>query len=174
MNILSAQQQHIGEVQAIYAWHVEHGIASFETQPPDSTEMAARLAKVQSHGTPWLVAVEKGEVIGYCYLAPYRPRYAYRFTLEDSVYVHPSHCGKGVGRALLSMAIDKVEQAGYRQLIAVIGNSENHASLGLHQALGFAITGTLHAVGFKHGRWVDTVLMQRTLGAGDRALPETC
>ena len=166
MKIIPAQQQHVAQICAIYAWHVEHGIASFETTPPDVAEMAGRLAKVQAHGTPWLVALEGEQVLGYCYLAPYRPRHAYRFTLEDSVYIHHQHGGQGLGRALLSHAISLVEQAGYRQLLAVIGNSENQASLRLHRSLGFNLVGTLQSVGFKHGRWVDTVLMQRTLGDG--------
>lgn len=172
MRIIPARPDHVSDIQEIYAWHVMNGIATFETVPPTVDEMQQRLDKVCQAKTPWLVAEIDGRVVGYCYLAHYRPRYAYRFTLEDSIYLHPDYAGKGIGKALLSEAIRQAEQAGFRQLIAVIGNSENAGSLQLHRALGFAITGTLKAVGFKHGRWVDTVIMQKMLGAGDATLPQ--
>ncbi|MFC3395555.1 GNAT family N-acetyltransferase [Brenneria rubrifaciens] len=171
MKIVKAQQAHIPEIQEIYAFHVINGIATFETAPPEDAEMADRLKKVTDAGTPWLVAEENGKVIGYCYLMNYHSRFAYRFTLEDSVYIHPECTGRGVGRALLTEAIRIAELAGYRQLIAIIGNSENHASLALHRSLGFELTGILKSVGFKHGRWVDTVIMQRDLGVGGSQLP---
>lgn len=171
MRIVPARAEHIIDIQEIYSWHVVNGIATFETVPPTVDEMQHRLDKVCQANTPWLVAEVDGKVLGYCYLAHYRPRYAYRFTLEDSIYLHPDALGKGIGKALLSEAIRQAEQAGFRQLIAVIGNSENSGSLGLHRALGFEITGTLKSVGFKHGRWVDTVIMQRSLGEGSSTLP---
>ncbi|KAB8313725.1 N-acetyltransferase family protein [Erwinia endophytica] len=172
MEITSAIPEHLVAIQQIYAWHVNNGIASFETVPPDHEEMAARLTKVIASGGIWLVALRDTQVAGYCYLAPYRPRYAYRYTLEDSVYVHPDFSGQGIGKALLQHAIRLAEMRGFRQLIAVIGNSENHASLGLHRSLGFELTGVMKSVGFKHGRWVDTVIMQRALGAGSTTFPE--
>ncbi|PWC12607.1 GNAT family N-acetyltransferase [Brenneria corticis] len=170
--IIPASPEHIARIQEIYAWHVMNGIATFETVPPTVEEMKERIAKVLDAGTPWLVAEVDGVVAGYCYLAPYHLRYAYRFTLEDSIYIDPQQQGKGIGKALLTEAIHQVEAAGFRQLVAVIGNSENLGSIALHHALGFELTGTLKAVGFKHGRWVDTVIMQKALGDGDTTLPE--
>lgn len=171
MDITPAHAGHITEIQQIYAWHVIHGLATFETEPPSADEMQARLNKVQETGGYWLVATEAGRVLGYCYLAPYRPRYAYRFTLEDSIYLHKDATGRGIGRALLGDALRRAEADGFRQVVSVIGNSENAASLALHRSLGFELTGILKSVGFKHGRWLDTVMMQCTLGAGDTTLP---
>lgn len=170
--VTPAQPHHFTAIQQIYAYHVLYGLASFETTPPDSAELLARYQKAQESGLPWWVALADGHVLGYCYLAPYRPRAAYRYTVEDSVYVHHEAAGRGVGKQLLATAIAWAEQQGYRQMVANIGNSENHASLGLHRSQGFCIAGTLRAVGLKHGRWLDTVLMQRELGTADRTLPE--
>jgi L-amino acid N-acyltransferase YncA len=161
----------IPAVTAIYAHHVRHGLASFELEPPDEEEMARRRAEVLERGFPYLVAEIDGSVAGYAYAAPYRPRPAYRFTAEDSVYIHPDHTRKGLGRLLLAAVIARCEELGCRQMIAVIGDSANAASIGLHRALGFEHAGTLRTVGFKHGRWVDTVLMQRALGPGATTLP---
>ncbi|MCS3432684.1 GNAT family N-acetyltransferase [Klebsiella sp. BIGb0407] len=171
MEIIEADEQHIATIQQIYAYHVLYGTATFETEPPSEDEIAARLNKLRIAGLPWFVAVDEGQVLGYCYLSFYRERYAYRFTLEDSVYIDANHQGKGIGKRLLSRAIAWAEERGFRQLVSVVGNSENTASLSLHRAAGFSVTGTLNSVGFKHGRWLDTVIMQRTLGTGDATLP---
>lgn len=162
----------IGAIQAIYAHHVLHGLASFEEVPPDAAELAQRREAIVGRGLPYLVAVIGGEVAGYAYAGPYRARSAYRHTLEDSVYVAECRHGQGVGRALLTRLIAECERAGARQLVAVIGDSGNAGSIGLHAALGFRHAGLLPSIGFKHGRWVDSVLMQRPLGDGDGTLPE--
>ncbi|WP_192458115.1 GNAT family N-acetyltransferase [Musicola keenii] len=169
--IEEAGAEHIATIYQIYRHHVLHGIATFETEPPDEQEMAHRVDKVRQAGLPWLVATEHGHVLGYCYLSPYRPRYAYRFTLEDSIYLAPECAGRGLGKRLLQAALERVRQLGYRQVVAVVGNSDNQASLGVHRSLGFEMVGTLRSVGMKHGRWVDTVIMQRALGEGDNTLP---
>ena len=155
-------------IQAIYAPHVLHGSASFELEPPDVAELARRLAAVREAGLPYRVAELDGEVVGYAYATLYRPRPAYRHTAEDSVYVREGLGGRGIGRRLLEEVIEACTLAGFRQLVAVIGDSANRGSIALHQCLGFRLVGTFEAVGFKHGRWVDTVLMQRNLGEGDR------
>lgn len=161
----------IPAITAIYAHHVRNGLASFEEVPPDAAEMARRQAEVQAQGLPYLVATIAGQVVGYAYAAPYRARSAYRFTVEDSVYVAPDRIGLGIGRRLLAPVIEAAAAAGKRQMVAVIGDSANAASIGLHQALGFRMAGTLAAIGFKLDRWVDSVLMQRALGDGDRTKP---
>ena len=153
-------------MQAIYAWHVLHGLASFEEVPPECEEMARRREEVLGRGLPHLVADTGAEVIGYSYAAPYRSRSAYRFSVENSVYVLHSAIQRGIGRALLSELIARCERLDLRQMVAVIGDSGNAASIGLHAALGFRMVGVLEAVGFKHGRWVDSVVMQRELGGG--------
>jgi len=158
-------------IQSIYAWHVENGLASFEEIAPDVGELAARREAVLTHGFPYVVAAVNDEVIGYAYASLYRTRTAYRYTVEDSVYVRAGTPRRGVGRALLTEVIERCEHIGMRQMIAVIGDSGNAASIGLHAALGFTTTGVLRAVGFKHGRWVDSVIMQRALGPGDGTLP---
>lgn len=173
MEITEADERHIPAIQQIYAYHVLHGTATFETEPPGTAEMTARLKKVRAAGLPWFVAVENGNVRGYCYLSLYRERCAYRFTLEDSVYIAPNFQGQGIGKKLLSSAVAWAEARSFRQLVAVVGNSENAASVALHRAAGFSITGTLRSVGFKHGRWLDTVILQRTLGQGDTTIPES-
>lgn len=159
-------------IAAIYSHHVLYGTASFEEVPPDLDEMRARCAKVIGNGLPYLVAEREGRVLGYAYVTHYRPRSAYRFTLEDSVYIAPDAIGQGAGRALLQAIIAICEQGPWRQLIANVGDSGNAASVGLHASCGFAMGGTLKSVGFKFGRWIDTVLMQRPLNAGDGTLPE--
>jgi L-amino acid N-acyltransferase YncA len=158
-------------IQAIYAHHVLHGLASFEEQPPAVDEMRRRHDDVVSRGLPWLVADFGGTVAGYGYCAPYRARSAYRYALEDSVYVREDMTGKGVGSALLAELVRRCEALGYRQIVAVIGDSANAASINLHAAFGFLRVGTLRSVGFKFGRWVDSVLMQRPLGSGDGSAP---
>jgi L-amino acid N-acyltransferase YncA len=166
-----SREDDIPAITRIYAHHVLHGLASFEEIPPDEPELGRRRGEVLRHGLPYLVVEQDGEVVGYCYAAPYRTRSAYRFTIEDSVYVAPGHVGRGIGRALLRRLIALCKQGPWRQMIAVIGDSENHASIGLHAAEGFRMIGTHPAVGFKFGRWVDSVLMQRELGEGARTLP---
>jgi L-amino acid N-acyltransferase YncA len=167
-----AAEAEVAAIRDIYAWHVINGIASFETEPPSLAEMLARRASVLEKGLPWLTAKRDGQVLGYCYLGLYRTRYAYRFTVEDSVYVHPDWGGQGIGSLLLSQAIGRAERGGWRQMLAIIGDSENRGSIRLHEKLGFSQTGIMTAVGFKHGRWVDTLLMQRPLGEGQTTLPE--
>jgi phosphinothricin acetyltransferase len=170
--VRSAADADLPAVQAIYAHHVLHGSASFETVPPDLAEMARRHADITRRGMPYLVAEVGGEILGYAYAGPYRPRAAYRFTLEDSVYVAEGAAGRGVGRLLLDRLIADATALGYRQMLAVIGDSGNLGSIVLHQRAGFTHLGTLQSVGFKFGRWLDVVLMQRALGAGDAELPK--
>jgi len=159
-------------ITAIYGHHVLHGTGTFEEEPPTEADMAGRVAKVQGEGYAWLVAVdEAGEVLGYGYFAPFRPRSAYRFTAEDSVYVRDDIRGQGVGKALVAELLARAEAKGIRQMVAVIGDSENVGSIGLHIALGFRQIGVLKAVGMKFGRWVDVVQMQKALGEGERSLP---
>lgn len=168
-----AEAADLDAIQRIYAHHVLHGLASFEETPPDATELARRWRAIADVGLPYLCAIDdaSGTILGYAYASPYRPRSAYRFTVEDSVYVTPGAEGQGVGRALLCALIEICTSLGKRQMIAVIGDSGNAASIGLHRACGFGLTGTFKAVGFKHGRWVDSVLMQRALGPGGDELP---
>ena len=161
----------IGAILAIYAHHVEHGVASFELTPPDVAEMTRRRDAALAAGLPYLVAEVGGAVAGFACAAPYRGRPAYRHTLETTVYVAPASLGRGVGRALLGALIGRCEDLGYRQLIAVIGDSANAPSIKLHEALGFDRAGLLRAVGFKHGRWLDSVILQRGLGDGDTTPP---
>jgi L-amino acid N-acyltransferase YncA len=158
-------------IQAIYAHHVLTGLSSFEEVPPTVAEMASRRDAVIAAGLPYLAAELDGRVVGYAYATVYRPRPAYRHTIEDSVYVAPGLDGKGTGTALLRRLIDRCEQGPWRQMLAVIGNSGNAGSIALHRRLGFREAGVFLDVGFKFGRWVDTVLMQRPLGEGARTLP---
>jgi L-amino acid N-acyltransferase YncA len=166
MLILDSRADDLGRIQAIYAHHVLHGLASFEEEAPDVEEIGRRRADVLARGLPHLVAERGGLVLGFAYAGPYRLRRAYRYTVEDSIYVAEDCRGMGVGRALLAELIGRSTAAGCRQMIAVIGDSGNAASIGLHASLGFAEAGVLRAVGFKFGRWVDSVLMQRALGPG--------
>jgi len=162
----------VAGVQAVYAHHVLHGLGSFELEPPPVEEMAERRRVIVERGLPYLVAAgSEGEVLGFAYAAPYRVRPAYRSTVEDSVYVAPAALRRGVGRALLDEVVRRCVAAGARQVVAVIGDSGNRGSVALHAAAGFREVGVLRAVGWKHGRWVDTVIMQRELGVGDGAAP---
>ena len=158
-------------VQAIYAHHVRHGLASFEDDPPDLAEITRRWRDVVDKGLPYVVAEQAGELLGYAYAAPYRTRPAYRFTLENSVYVRDGLQQRGVGQAVMQVVLAECEARGYRQMIAVIGDSANEGSIRLHERLGFTRVGLLTAVGFKFDRWVDSVLMQRQLGRGACAPP---
>ena len=153
-------------IQRIYAWEVLHGLATFEEVPPSAAELGRRRAAILADGLPFLVAERGGEVVGYAYAGLFRARPAYRNTIEDSVYVSETARGQGVGRALLAELIRRCETGWHRQMVAVIGNSGNRGSVELHRSLGFEEIGTLKAVGFKLGQWVDTVYMQRALGAG--------
>jgi phosphinothricin acetyltransferase len=171
-SIRPAAEADIEAVQRIYAHHVLTGLASFEETPPDAAELTRRWRAIVDAGLPYLCAVgADGALVGYAYAGPYRPRSAYRFTVEDSVYVAPGASGRGIGRSLLRQLIDICAGLGKRQMIAVIGDSGNTASIALHRACGFELTGTFHAIGFKHGRWVDSVLMQRALGPGSTTQP---
>jgi phosphinothricin acetyltransferase len=151
-------------VQAIYAHHVLYGLASFEEEPPPVEEMRSRWQKTLDLGLPYLAAELDGAVVGYSYAGAYRPRGAYRFTVENSVYVRDGLAGRGIGTALLDELIARCEAGPWRQMLAVIGDRENQASIALHRRCGFRLIGILDSVGHKHGRWVDTVLMQRALG----------
>jgi L-amino acid N-acyltransferase YncA len=170
-SIRAASRADISAITRIYADAVEHGTASFELEPPSEAEMARRMQELTNIGFPYLAADVDGTLAGYAYAGPYRARPAYRFTVENSVYVAPEAQGRGVGRALLKALIEAAERSGYRQMIAVIGDSGQMASIALHAALGFAYVGTLPHVGFKFGRWLDTVLMQRSLGSGSTSAP---
>lgn len=158
-------------VTAIYAHHVRRGSASFETEPPTAAEMRARRTALLAQSLPYLVLEEAGLVQGYAYAGVYRPRAAYRDTVENSVYLRPEAIGRGFGRKLLAALIEECEAGGLRQMVAVVGDSGNTASIRLHEKLGFRPVGVLRAVGYKHGRWLDTVLLQRPLGAADTAPP---
>lgn len=158
-----ATEADIASVQRIYGEHVAHGLASFEETPPTVDDMLARFRALKSQSFPYLIAERASGIVGYAYAGPYRTRSAYRFTIENSVYVDRSAAGEGIGRALLSALIGECEKGPWRQMIAIIGNSGNEASIALHKSLGFRLVGTLRDVGFKHDQWVDTVLMQRAL-----------
>ena len=153
-------------VTAIYAHAVKHGTASFELDPPDRAEMARRRAAILDGGYPYLVAEQDGAILGYAYAGAYRTRPAYRSTVEDSIYVAPSVQGRGVGRLLLTALIEACEARDFRLMVAVIGDEDSKGSIGLHRSLGFEPVGILKGIGYKHGRWLSTVLMQRPLGRG--------
>lgn len=161
----------MGAVQRIYAYHVTHGLGSFEETPPDVAEMARRHESVTGAGFPFLVAEREDVVRGYAYIGPYRPRAAYRFTVENSVYVAAGEIARGIGSALMEELIRLAEARGARLMVAVIGDSANAASIALHTRHGFVPAGILRGAGFKHGRWVDVVMMQRVLGEGTRSKP---
>jgi len=161
----------VHDIATIYAYAVEHGTASFEIEPPSEAEMATRLKMLLDTGYPYLVADAGGAVAGYAYCGPYRPRIAYRHSVEDSVYIHPRAARRGIGRMLLTELVAQAVDRGYRQMVAVIGDSDQTPSIELHRALGFTEVGTLKNIGFKHGRWLDSVLMQRALGEGAETMP---
>lgn len=169
--IRDAREADLGAIARIYAHHVCHGLASFEEIPPTIEELRSRRAGVLDSGLPYLAAELRGEVVGYAYAGIYRPRPAYRYTIEDSVYVGEGLRGLGLGSALLAALIERCSAGPWRQMLAVIGDSANCGSIALHRRLGFSYVGTFESVGFKLGRWVDTVLMQRPLGAGATRVP---
>ncbi len=171
MQIRQANEADIGEIQAIYAHHVLTGTGTFDEQPPSVEAMLQRFRKVTGQGCPWVVAADPTGVLGYAYYTQFRDRSAYRYCVEDSVYVREDVRGQGVGKALVARLIEDATARGMRQMIAVIGDSENAGSIGVHASLGFQMAGTLRAVGVKFGRWIDVVSMQRPLGQGDADVP---
>ena len=171
MRLRDAAPADLAAIQAIYAHHVSTGLATFEEVPPPLDEMRRRYEDVKARGLPYLTAELTGLVAGYGYCTLYRARSAYRYALEDSIYVRQDMVGRGIGRLLLAELVRLCEGLGYRQMIAVIGDSANAASIGVHASQGFLRVGTLRSSGFKLGRWVDSVLMQRALGPGDGTGP---
>lgn len=169
--IRPACDKDIALVHGIYSHHVRHGTASWEISPPSLDEMTERFRGIAVIGLPYLVADWNDNIVGFAYAGPFRPREGYRYTVEDSIYIAEGYQGQGLGRALLTALIDQATSLGYRQMIAVIGDSANQGSMVLHQRLGFAPVGRLHQSGFKFGRWLDTVFMQRALGEGGNSLP---
>jgi phosphinothricin acetyltransferase len=172
LHIRASRDDDLAAITAIYGHHVRHGSASFETEPPSLEEMGRRRAELIARGYPYLAAEDGAGIAGYAYAGPYRSRPAYRDTVENSVYLRPDAIGRGVGRRLLEVLIGDCAARGYRQMIAVVGDSGNIASIRLHERAGFRLIGALKSVGFKHGRWLDTVLLQRPLGPGDGAPPQ--
>jgi L-amino acid N-acyltransferase YncA len=163
-SIRPANKGDISQIQAIYAHHVLTGTGTFEIHPPDEAEMHTRMAKVAAYRLPWLVSVDANEAVtGYAYAGPFRERAAYDGTVEDSIYVAERAIGQGIGRALLADLIDGCSQRGIREMLAVIGDSANQASIRLHRSLGFMESGTLTRVGFKFGRYLDVVILQKSL-----------
>ena len=173
MIIRPAAEHDAEALAAIYGHAVLHGFGTFETTPPGAAEMDRRRRVVLEHGLPYRVAEEGGRVLGYAYASVFRPRPGYRFTAEDSVYVAPDAVGAGVGHALLSQVLTACEAMGLRQIVAVIGDSGNAASIALHRRLGFTDAGAIRNAGHKHGRWVDIVLMQKALNGGGTRDPDT-
>ncbi|MBD0274063.1 MAG: N-acetyltransferase family protein [Acetobacteraceae bacterium] len=171
MELRDAASADVPAMTAIYAHHVLHGTGTFEEEPPDEAEMTRRMGAVQGQGWPWLVAEEDGKILGFAYLNQFRPRSAYRYAGEDSVYVRNDIRGQGVGKALVAALLRRAEECGFRQVFAVIGDSENVGSIGLHVSLGFRQVGVLRSAGAKFGRWLDVVTMQRAIGQGDRDPP---
>ena len=173
MRLRSAHQGDAAAISKLYAYWVLNGTGTFDEAPPPPEAIAERIETIAKNGLPWLVAeAHDGALMGYAYASPFRPRPGYRWCVEDSVYVAPDAHGQGLGRRLLQDVIAKSEAVGVRQMLAVIGDSANAGSIGLHRALGFAETGVLPNVGFKFGRWIDVVLMQRQLGPGATELPD--
>jgi phosphinothricin acetyltransferase len=172
LSIRAAAASDLAAITGIYAEAVTGGTASFELEPPDQPEMARRQRALLDAGFPYIVAERGGAVVGYAYAGPYRARPAYRFSVEDSIYIDPAAQRLGIGRALLARLIDESEHRGFRQMIAVIGDSAQHASIARHRALGFRLIGTIENVGYKFDRWLDSVLMQRALGPGAGSHPD--
>jgi L-amino acid N-acyltransferase YncA len=171
MQVRPATTADLPEIQSIYAFHVLHGTGTFEEEPPSVEEITERFEKVTQQGWSWLVATDATGVLGYAYYTQFRDRSAYRYCAEDSVYVREDVRGQGVGKALVVQLIEDATARGMRQMIAVIGDSDNVGSIGVHSSLGFHMVGTMRAVGVKFGRWLDVVSMQRALGRGDADMP---
>ena len=172
LTIRPSTEDDLPAIQSIYGHAVMHGTGTFETEVPSVEEMARRRTEVLSRHLPWLVAERGDEVLGYAYANYFRPRLAYRFCVEDSIYLAPAAQGQGAGRVLLAELLARCEAAGARQMLAVIGDADNAGSIGVHTALGFQHTGVLKSAGWKFDRWLDVILMQRTLGSGDSTAAE--
>jgi len=172
IRVRAARHEDVEAIQRIYAHHVQSGTASFEEVAPSPDVIAKRLESIQDSGAPYIVAEINGHVHGFAYASSFRPRSAYRHTVEDSIYVDPDATGQGIGSQLLSDLIERCTQLGYRQMVAVIGGAANAASINVHKRHGFIEVGHLKSTGFKFGAWVDTVIMQRALGPGDETLPD--
>ena len=172
MTIRPSRDEDVAAITAIYAHHVLHGTGTFETDPPTEAEMAGRRADVLGKGLPWLVIEQDGQVLGYAYSQWFKPRPAYRFSAADSIYLHPDAAGRGLGRQLLAALVPRAEAAGVRKLIAVIGDSANAGSIGVHRTCGFTPVGTIAACGWKFDRWLDIVLMEKVVGAGSGTAPQ--
>ena len=167
-----AERRDAKAIAALYGYYVQTSGATFEETPPGTAEIAKRMKAVQSAGLPWIVATDAhGAVLGYAYAAPYRTRSAYRYTVENSVYVAPGTIGSGIGAAIMREVIERCTRAGFRQMLAVIGGSGNIASIALHERLGFRMVGTHRAIGYKQERWIDVVHMQLQLGEGSNSAP---
>jgi len=164
LRLEDAAHAHIDAITEIYSHHVRTGFGTFEEEPPSATQMTARFDAITGAGLPYLVALIDDRVVGYCYATPYRPRSAYRYTLEDSIYVAADAQRRGIGVALLSELVARCARIGFKQMVAVIGDSGNAASIAVHARCGFHQIGILRDVGYKRERWLDTVIMQRHLG----------
>jgi phosphinothricin acetyltransferase len=172
LTLRSSTDADVPAITAIYGHHVTHGTGTFETTPPSESDMAARRADVLAKGLPYLVAELDGRVLGFAYCQWFKPRPAYRFSAEDSIYLDPDAAGQRIGNKLLSELVKQAEAAGVRKLIAVIGDSGNVRSIGVHRAVGFRHVGTIESCGWKFGRWLDIVLMEKSVGEGNRTAPE--
>lgn len=172
MIVRASTEADLPAIAAIYGHHALHGFGTFEEVPPSVEEMGRRRTGIVDHGLPYLVAEDAGQVLGFAYANVFRARAAYRYTVEDSVYVAPESVGRGVGRAVLTGVIEACEAFGVRQVLAVIGDSQNAGSIGLHASLGFQPSGVGKSFGYKHGRWVDIVFMQKSLNGGDERAPD--
>ena len=170
--VRASAEADVAHCAEIYSHHVRYGTASFEVDPPDAAEMKKRRAALLDIGLPHLVAERQGRVLGFAYAGNWRPRPAYAFSVEDSIYVDADALGQGVGKALLPVLIEHCTAMGKRQMVAVIGDSAQTPSIRLHAGCGFTMVGTLTSIGFKFGRWLDSVLMQRALGSGDTTPPD--
>lgn len=170
-SIRPAQDGDLAAITEIYAYHVRHGTGTFETEPPSLADMQARRAEVLSRGLPYLVLQQQGHVVGFAYCNWFKPRPAYRYSAEDSIYLRPDLSGQGLGRLLLTELVAQAQAVGVRKLLAVIGDSANHGSIGVHRTLGFREVGVLRSCGWKFERWLDVVMMEKTLGAGDNTPP---
>lgn len=170
--IRAATPQDAQALADIYGHACLHGFGTFEEAAPTPEDMAGRMASIQARGLPYLVAEVEGRVLAMAYAGPFRPRAAYRYAVEDSVYVHPRAQGMGLGRAALTAVIEHCQGMGLRQMMAVIGDSQNTGSIRLHESLGFTRQGVMHSVGYKQGRWLDIVMMQLPLNGGDATAPD--
>jgi L-amino acid N-acyltransferase YncA len=170
--IRPSRDEDVAAITAIYAHHVLHGTGTFEIDPPSAPDMAARRSEVLARGLPWLVAEDKGQIAGFAYCNWFKPRPAYRFSAEDSIYLAPHAKGQGLGRMLLAELVLQAERVGVRKLIAVIGDSANTGSIGVHRSVGFESVGLLASCGWKFDRWLDVVLMEKPLGLGDSTSPQ--